>query len=206
MIRTPALKYLSIALIAASASVALGTAGLGPDYDVLSRKDIFSKNRISNNRDSNSQRNNNKQGRTQRRSYTPILIGSMLEDDGYVAFIVDPESRNITTVRAGDVLPGTAGTLKEATLDYIVTDPGNGKPPTRVLMGQNILGGVAEYPDPNAEASADTSSGPSTQPSAGGPPGGGNPGAAPAGGAPSGGAVDDIVARLRAKRLQQLGK
>jgi hypothetical protein len=176
-------------------------AGLGSDYEVLSRKNIFSKNRITVRPD-----NGGPRIRTSGRNkvYTPVLIGSMLEDDGYVAFIVDPATRDITTVRAGEVLPSNAGTLKEATLDYIITDPGNGKPQTRVLMGQNILGGVAEYPDPNADASADSDTGPATQPTRIGPsaPGGDT---SPAAG-PGGGAVSDIAARLRAKRLQQLGK
>jgi hypothetical protein len=83
-----------------------------------------------------------------------------------VAFIVDPRSHDITSVRAGDVLPSSAGVLKDVTLDYVITDPGNGKPPTRVNIGQNILGGLPEYPSANDDDSADSpdAAGPSTQP------------------------------------------
>ncbi|HUO07386.1 MAG TPA: hypothetical protein VM008_03730 [Phycisphaerae bacterium] len=169
-------------------------------YDILNRKNIFSKNRIIPRRDEGPTR---PRGPQVHKVYTPVLIGAMLEDDGYVAFIVDPESHNIVTARSGDVLPSNAGTLKEVTLDYIVTDPGKGKPANKVLLGQNILGGAAEYPDSdNASASSgDSGSAPSANPD-----NHGEAGTQPAGPAPAGGSVDDITERLRKRRQAQLGK
>lgn len=198
MIR-PALLAL-VALLAFTPAQALRASNLGSEYDILNRKNIFSKNRLAPQREG---RPDN--GRRSRRTYTPVLIGVMREDDGFIAFIVDPESRDISGVRQGDVLPSNAGTLKEVTLDYIITDPGNGKPPTRVLIGQNILGGAPEYPD----ASADSSDNDGPTASTPAPAGPGRPGpqtAGPAGPAPSGASTDDIVERLRKRRQQQLGK
>ncbi len=130
----------------------------------------------------------------------------MLEDDGYVAFIVDPRSHDITSVRAGDLLPSNAGTLKDVTLDYIITEPGSGKPTTRVMIGQNILGGAPEYPDASDDASADNpdAAGPSTQPANAAASGSSGCTSPPTNS--SGGGVDSIAERLRKRRQQQLGK
>jgi hypothetical protein len=194
--------HLTLLLTGLLLAAPLHAAELGKDFNVLNDKNIFSKNRVVFH--ANTQPRDPRAARTRTRTYTPVLMGAMLEDDGYVAFIVDPQSKAITTVRPGDALPSNAGTLKEVTLDYIITDPGNGKPLTRVNMGQNILGGTAEFPGPDDEANAENPnvSGPSTQPGAAAGPSA--PGAGPA--APSDASVDSVVERLRKRRLQQMGK
>ncbi len=193
--------------IVALAPLSAGAATLGNDFNILNNKNIFSKNRGISHPIGPGIGVGNPRNHTQR-VYTPILIGAMLEDDGYVAFIVDPRSRDITSVRPGDELPMNAGTLKVVTLDYVITDPGGGKPPTRVTIGQNILGGLPEYPDASDDDSADNpdAAGPSTQP---GGAATGTAGVKPADSstaAPSDGSVDSIAERLRKRRLQQLGK
>ena len=195
-----ALAFLALAPLTA------GAVNLGKDYDVLNNKNNFSKNRTVYHRDPN-RPVRDVRVRTQR-TYTPIIIGAMLEDDGYVAFIVDPRSRDITSVRPGDVLPMSAGTLKEATLDYIITDPGNGKPPTRVIMGQNILGGAPEYPDSSDDALRRIARTPPAHPRNRASAASGTTGAKPADSstpAASDGSVDSIAERLRKRRQQQLG-
>jgi hypothetical protein len=201
----PATLLLAATLCLGATAPSTPAPNFNKDFDTLVTKNIFSKNRIRNRPDINNGRGPNWRPPRPPKVYTPVLIGVMLEDDGYVAFIVDPKSREITTVRPGDELPSGAGTLKDVTLDYIITDPGNGKPSKRVLIGQNILGGVPEYPDSSDDSIADNSetSGPSTQPGAASA----SP-ASPAqsGATPSGGNVDDIAERLRKRRQQQLGK
>ncbi len=187
----------ALALLAL-APLTAGAVNLGKDYDVLNNKNIFSKNRTVYHRDPN-RPVRDVRVRTQR-TYTPILIGAMLEDDGYVAFIVDPKSRDITSVRPGDVLPMSAGTLKEATLDYIITDPGNGKPADPRHHGpEHSRRRCPEYPDSSDDATADSpdASGPSTQP---GSAASGTTGGKPADSstpAASDGSVDSIAERLR---------
>jgi hypothetical protein len=198
------MRALTITALLASLALSLplrAASTLPADYyDILNRKNIFSRNRIIPRRDDPTGR---PPPRGSRRVYTPVLIGAMAEDDGFVAFIVDPESHNIVSVRPGDILPSNAGTLKEVTLDYIITDPGSGKPQTRVVIGQNILGGAAEYPDSEdtSASSGDSGSAPATTAD-----NHDNIAAQPAGPTPAGGSVDDIAERLRKRRQAQLGK
>jgi hypothetical protein len=200
------------------------------DYDQLNRKSIFSKNRQT----SNPYNQGNIRVRTTRvpRNYTPVFIGALAEDAGYfVAFIEDPASGKMMTLIEGDPLPNNAGTIKNIALDYIETSSVTpGGPDKKIMIGQTILGGVAEYPTGD-----DQSSGPGPMqngPGGGGPrfgnngPGGppddngagpddngdGGPGgppnvssspAAPA--PPSDGGSDDLITRLRKRRQAQLG-
>ncbi|MGN6368723.1 MAG: hypothetical protein ACTHN5_10710 [Phycisphaerae bacterium] len=203
MTRKPLITLVAAAILAAPLSA--GAADLSKDFDVLNNKNIFSKHRIIPHRDAN----HTQPVRPPRppKVYTPVLIGAMLEDDGYVAFIVDPKSREIVSVRAGDVLPNGAGTVKDITLDYITTEHGSGKPVTKVAIGQNILGGTAEFPNGN-DASAENAeaAGPSTQGGAASSAGSGAQSGQPSGPPSSGGNVEDIAERLRKRRMQQLGK
>ena len=126
MIRKPLQIALAVALFAA-APLSAGAANLGKDFDILNTKNIFSKHRITPRRDPN---HTQPVGPVRPpRVYTPVLIGAMLEDDGYVAFIVDPRTREIVSVRTGDVLPNGAGTVKE------ITTPGDGPTVTPSVVG-----------------------------------------------------------------------
>jgi len=212
MTRSKNLILLVALSLVAPAAISARAANLGSDYDILNRKSIFSKDRVPAPREDreNGVSRRDRQ-RTQRRSYVPVLVGVMLEDDGYVAFIADPSSNDIITVRPGDALPSSAGVVKDVTLDYIETVATADKPIKRVLVGQNILGGVAEYPDANAgDGSGDagaTATSASTDNTAGDNNNGGSSASpAPSGPAPTGNSPDDIAERLRRRRLAEMGK
>ncbi len=80
------------------------------------------------------------------RVYTPIFIGALLQDDGsFVAFIADPATGQLATFRAGDALPMSAGSIKEISLDDLTVTAADHST-KKIAMGQNILGGSAEYP------------------------------------------------------------
>jgi hypothetical protein len=159
----------AVVLAATSVGWAQTAPKLPSDYDVLTRKSIFSRDRVVRPQDGSGNWKKNRPRYTQPvRNYTPILIGAMVEDDGYfVAFIADPATGLLTSFRTGDTLPMNAGTIKEITLDNITTvgaDHGTHK----IDIGENILGGAAEYP------SAEASAAPSAETATTGPAGDGN--------------------------------
>jgi hypothetical protein len=154
--------------------VALATAGwaqtapkLPPDYEVLTRKSIFSRDRVTRppNEGGHSSWNTSHRRPTAPRIYTPILVGAMVEDDGYfVAFIADPASGLLTGYRVGDTLPMNAGTIKEISLDDLTTTVGTTT--HKIAIGDNILGGSAEYPSAEPAPAATPAETPTTTPAA----------------------------------------
>jgi len=114
------------------------------------------------------------------RAEAKIVFLGVAEADGVAtAVFEDTSAGKIVSCKAGD--PLASGKITEVTLDA-VTYESAGKA-VRVLVGQNLDAG-----DGPAMASRATLSGSTTAPSGGGDSG------------------DDVVARMRAKRRQELGQ
>ena len=119
----------------------------------------------------------------------PVLVGVIREDDGFVAYLEDPDSGHFTGYRMGDRIPGNAGTFSAITLEGVDIAVASGQPPTHIGIGQNLLGVV---PVRTAETS---------------------PAASDAGGsadstttAPAGNGPESVVERLKRLRRESLNK
>jgi hypothetical protein len=164
------------------------TRSLPPDYEVLNRKSIFSKDRT---------RASDRGGRGfdrgvsfPRAAQPPVFIGTVLEDDGFVGFIESPDSGQLLQIHRGDKLPNGAGSVAELTLDYleIAPDPASPQlPPKRIVVGQTLLGAAPVLPAASTEPSGAEGAATTTAPA-------------------SSGAADSLIERLRRRRQQELGK
>lgn len=170
-------KLLPLCLIAAAASPAL--ASLPRDYEILGRKSIFARDRVS--RVAGSER-----GRYQsapKSSSVPVLIGILQEDAGFAGALELPDTGKLVQVHVGEALPGNVGTVSSITLDYLEFVTAAGQPPTRIPVGHNLQGG---------EAVASTTQ-PTTQPATG-------DAASPAA------EGDDLLTRMRLRRQQEMNR
>ena len=175
------LMIMSAVLLATAGGASAQMAPRMPtDYDILNRVSIFSRDRqAAQNPFNRTGRNRNTFTRPVRpqRNYIPVLVGTMVEDDGYiVGFMADPTTGFMTSVRIGDVLPNSAGTVTEITLDDMTT-MGLDHAAHKIDIGETILGGSAEFPSAEAPAATDVATtGPADD--NGGPPADDNGGSA----------------------------
>jgi hypothetical protein len=163
-----------------------GGRSLPADYDVLNRKSIFSKDRRRADRRSF---DGNGGSFAVRPPQTPVFIGTVLEDDGFVGFIESPDSGQLVQIRRGDKLPNGLGTVAELSLDFVDVAPeGDAQAaPRRVAIGQNLLGGVPAAPAATTQAAGAEGAATSTAPA-------------------SSGGTNDLIERLRRRRQQELGR
>jgi hypothetical protein len=152
----------AVLLATAGAATAQMAPRMPADYDILNRVSIFSRDRQAAQSPFGRSGRGNRGNFTPRvrvqRNYTPVLVGTMVEDDGYiVGFIADPATGLMTSVRIGDVLPNSAGTVTEITLDDMTTT-GLDHATHKIDIGETILGGSAEFPSADAPATTETAS------------------------------------------------
>jgi hypothetical protein len=177
----------------------LGAAALADvlprSYDILNRKSIFARDRVSR---SPSERGWGQSRFTAATPSTPVLVGLLLEDVGFVAVLELPDSGKLIPLHIGDALPGSAGTVSDITLDYLEFVPAPGRPPVRILVGRNLQGADA----PIAVAAATTQ-----------PVGASDATALPPAGAggdattqPAAGDGDDLLTRMRRRRQQEMNR
>jgi hypothetical protein len=119
-----------------------------------------------------------------------VLAGIVRQDGDYIAFLEDTKKKAVIKVRAGDAV--LDGRISKVALDAV--DYAKGDSTVTLKPGQNLEGGQGS-PTPQANAAA--------------------PGAAAGGGAASQAAPDtpsssapanDMVERLKQKRLKELGQ
>jgi hypothetical protein len=172
-------KLMPLSLVVVLASAAL--ADLPRNYEILGRKSIFARDRVS--RVAGSERL--RWQSSPARSSVPVLIGILREEAGFAAALESPDTGKQTQVRIGDALPGNAGTVSDITLDYLEFVTAAGQPPTRVPVGRNLQGAETSVAAPATQ--------PATQPTTGE--------AAPA---PAEG--DDLLSRMRQRRQQEMNR
>lgn len=148
-------------------------------YAVLSERNIFARSR----------------GQSSQRSYIPppsggpsrpergfILTGVFMEEGkGYLALIEDARGGNVLRLQAGQsVAQGKVTRLDLSSIDY----ESSGRT-TRVEVGMSLDGGVSSGPMISAM--------PTTNPSSSGSSSG------------SGGSINDVLERMRQRRMQEMG-
>ena len=130
-----------------------------------------------------------------------VFNGVIMVGDEYNALIEDTQQNTSSMVRAGESISAALGKITAINFDSLTYVSNSGS--KNVSIGQNLMGmvpSVSSYPTPSA-GSAPTGGPPGPGAPAGGP-GGVTGGAAPPPGSSS---PEDILARLKAKRLQELG-
>ncbi len=184
-------KLLPLCLIAAVASPAL--ASLPQDYEILARKSIFARDRVS--RVAGAEQARSPHGGSTR-STVPVLIGILREEAGFAAALEFPDTGGHAQVHIGDSLPGNIGTVHDITLDYLEYVPAAGQAIARVPVGSNLQGEdapvVAAAPLATDSAAQPVAE-PTTQPTIG------QATTAPADGA-------DVLTRMRLRRQQEMNR
>ena len=173
-------KLLPLSLMAVLASAALAD-GLPKDYEIVGRKSIFARDRVS--RAAGADQARGQPASTQ--PAVPVLIGILKEDAGFAAALEFPDTGKLAQVHIGEVLPGHAGTVSDITLDYLEFVTVAGQPPLRVPVGRNLQG-----TDAPVGASATQ---PTTQPTTGQA-------------SPAAGDGDDLLSRMRRRRQQEMNR
>jgi len=133
------------------------------------------------------------------RASDPIFIGTVFDEHECVAFLEDTAATRTIGVRVGQLFP--QGRVVAVTLNYLMVQPFSNDPARRVELGQTLSGEV-----PSAAAVATTAPGetvPTTSTASAAPPPGAPAGAPPAP-APAGGSANDLLERLRQRRLKEL--
>lgn len=182
-------KILPLSLLAILASAALADP-LPRDYQILNRKSIFARDRVS--RISGFGDRGGRDRGAPRGSSQPVLIGIIEEEDGIAAALEFPDTGKQAQLRIGEALPGNIGTISDITLDYLEFVPAAGQPPTRVLIGQNLQGTVAAVAAAATAAASTTQ--PTTQPTVGETS------------APAAGGGDDLLSQMRRRRQEQMNR
>lgn len=186
---------LGLALAVTVPVSAQNTRGLPAEYETLATKSIFAKDRSSRRSGHNNNENTTIPVRTRAQ---PILIGVLHDDQGYVAYIEDPELGKTSSVRLGETLPLDAGTVYDLTLDALIIKGGTETAPVlrRIAVGQTLAGTappiVAAAPTVATNDNATT-----TQP--------GTTSATPPT-TPVTSGSGDIMEQMRRRRLKELGK
>jgi hypothetical protein len=164
----------------------VSTAALPKDYEILNRKSIFARDRVS--RVPSTGPALVAAGPVS--SSVPVLVGIVRDDLGFVAAFEWPDSGKIVQVHAGEQLPDKAGTVVEITLDYLdfiaSPAPAPGQPARRIQVGRNLQGVDALLPSSTA----------ATQPAD----------AAATAAAPGSADGDDLLARMRRRRQQEMNR
>lgn len=185
-------KLLPLCLIAVVASPTL--AALPRDYEILARKSIFARDRVS--RVAGAERT--RYPRTEpTRSTVPVLVGILREEAGFAAALEFPDTGRLAQVRIGDSLPGNLGTVRDITLDYLEYVPAAGQTPTRVSVGRNLQGEDAPVVAAAAPVATDFAAPPVAEPTTQSTTGEAIP--APAAG-------DDVLTRMRLRRQQEMNR
>jgi hypothetical protein len=168
-------------------SVALG-ASLPRDYEILSRKSIFARDRVA--RVAGSERVSYQ--RAPRGSAQPVLVGILREDAGFAASLEFPGTGKQMLVHVGEALPDNMGTITNITLDYMEYVAAAGQAPTRIPVGRNLEGAEAPIAAGTVQPATQPSTPSSVQPTTGE--------AAPAGDG------EDLLTRMRRRRQQELNR
>jgi hypothetical protein len=175
---------------------AQSSRGLPAEYETLATKSIFAKDRSSQRVWRNTTENATLPARTRAQ---PILIGVLHDDQGYVAYIEDPELGKTIAARLGETLPLNAGTVYDLTLDALIIQSGTEAEPVlrRIAVGQTLAGMAPPIVAPTSTPVATNNSATTTQP--------GTTSATPS--TPpvtSGGG--DVIEQMRRRRLKELGQ
>jgi hypothetical protein len=174
--------------------------GLPVDYGVLTYKSIFAKDRRTS-PPPVEVAGTQPAAAAPEPPAVPVLVGVVLEDDGYVAFLEDPVSTKLTQLRLNDVLPNNAGVVTNVTLDFIEYSAPHSHEAQRVLIGQNLAGVETSLSSGSASNTAEPGAGSdSTGSSAAAGTTSATPSAAPSGGS------DSVLERLRRRRQQELAR
>ena len=118
---------------------------LSGDFDILNHTSIFVKDRRYTNAP-RTQRENDTHPQERapevKQPAIPVLVGVLLGDTSYIAYLEDPDSGKLWPFAPGDPLPEPYGTVKDVTLDdiEIVTPEGSTR---RVPVGENLKGEAA---------------------------------------------------------------
>jgi len=107
----------------------------------------------------------------------PVLVGIIQEEYGQAAIFEVPGSGRSTPIHPGESLPGGAGIAMEITLDHVEYAPSPDAPVKRVEIGRSLDGSESTLAATTQPATTDT----------------------PVEG-------EDIVARMKRRRQQELGK
>lgn len=234
MIRLMFIILLSVLAVADTARADRPSKPLPPEYNVLTFKSIFARDRRTAIRSTTAPAPTTAPAATQTFTGVPIFVGVVLEDDGCVAFLEDPTTGTITQARVGDVLPGQTGVVHDITLDYLEISVPAGVPVTSAPSATESAATAPAATAPAATASTapaanaskriwigqdlngvdaarlTESAAPAAAPLPAAPSGDGTshsttaPSAALPPRPPGGGPVDDITERLRRRRQQEL--
>ena len=177
-------KLLPLSLMAVLASVVLAE-GLPKDYEILGRKSIFARDRVS--RVTGAERVRYQSAT--RSSSVPMLIGILKEEAGFAAALEFPDTGKQAQVRIGEALPGNYGTVSDITLDYLEFVMAAGQPPTRIPVGRNLQGADAPIAASATQPATQATTGPTT--------GEASPPAADG---------DDLLSRMRRRRQQEMNR
>jgi hypothetical protein len=151
----------------------------------------------------------------------PMFVGAVDEEDSFVGFLLDPDSGQVTLIHVGDALPRAMGVVRAITLDHMDVGSASAAAVRQIELGQNLQGAAPLTAAPSAVATTAPANGLSatTAPAADAviPPGGasgaavlpdagGTPATPAAVPAPTTNPADDLIERMRRRRLQELGQ
>ena len=126
----------------------------------------------------------------------PIFTGAVYDETECVALLEDPESRTVSSVHVGQIL--AQGRIEAITLDYLMVRPTPDAQPRRIDIGHTLTG---ELPQASAPVAAAAATAPAE---AGVGAGASTPGAGPAAKPAGGGNPNDVLERMRQRRMQEL--
>ncbi|MCL2645872.1 MAG: hypothetical protein FWD61_02575 [Phycisphaerales bacterium] len=108
-----------------------------PGDDLLLQKSIFSRDR----RPARTYDTTASSSSSQPRPPTiPVLVGIIHEDDGFVAYLEDPDTGHLWPFAIGDALPSDAGTVRDISIDSMNIAKNADDPPKRIDIGYNLHG------------------------------------------------------------------
>lgn len=177
MKRTVIMILAGVIGICGIAAAATPSSRMPSDFDVLTRKSIFS------NQPGRPTAERSWSRRQQEPAGLPVLVGIIREDAKFIAVVEDPASGKSYRLVPGDKLPQNGGTVEELTLDSMSIKSGESLQ-KKIFVGQNITGGVATFAAPADSAPAAEGGAPSDSPPA---------------------AAGSAEERMRLRRMQQQG-
>jgi hypothetical protein len=111
---------------------------LPKEYEVLSRKSVFARDRVSRLPTTSFARRDETTAPSK-----PVLIGIVLQQDGCVAVMEAAGAGRFTELHPGDKIPDSQATVLAINLDYMeLAAPGDAAP-KRVYIGHDIEGAEA---------------------------------------------------------------
>ena len=124
-------------------------AALPKEYESLNRKSIFSRERIA--RAAPTTAPSVAASPSSRPSRSPVLVGTLEQEEGFVAIFEVPGQMQFARCRLGDLLPDGSGTVSHITLDYLECVSGNSST-RRIAVGSTVQGDPSALP-PTSPAS-----------------------------------------------------